>query len=153
MAYTCERCKEVLNHRDEMVFDGDELKTVNESNPDWGSAMCITCHEDLGSQAPVPTKSRIVIKSKFVTPDFDLTEITARYAAGNEWTTRECSHWINMLKEKGYTVTDRADFFYEVRYAFKKFDDMMHKDIGKPILETTTCSWDEKVWEPFKLDE
>jgi predicted nucleic-acid-binding Zn-ribbon protein len=42
--YTCNKCKEVFHYKDEVVFDGDELKTVDELNPDWSECTCITCY-------------------------------------------------------------------------------------------------------------
>lgn len=43
MGYKCDTCKEVFHYADEVVFDKDELKTVDEANPDWDSCTCTTC--------------------------------------------------------------------------------------------------------------
>ena len=40
----CITCEEVMNYNDEVVFDNDELKTVDESNPDWAYCECIECY-------------------------------------------------------------------------------------------------------------
>jgi predicted nucleic-acid-binding Zn-ribbon protein len=42
--YICNKCKEVFHYQDEVVFDGDELKTVDELNPDWNECTCNTCY-------------------------------------------------------------------------------------------------------------
>jgi hypothetical protein len=44
MAYTCANCGEKCHYENEVVFDDDELKTVDEKNPDWDSCICVTCY-------------------------------------------------------------------------------------------------------------
>lgn len=41
--FICDKCEKEHNYKDELVFDGDELKTVDERNPDWDSCTCNTC--------------------------------------------------------------------------------------------------------------
>jgi predicted nucleic-acid-binding Zn-ribbon protein len=43
MGYVCNECKEKFHCKDEVVFDGDELKIVDERNPDWNYTTCNEC--------------------------------------------------------------------------------------------------------------
>lgn len=45
-AYECDMCHKGYHYADEMVFDRDELKTVDELNPDWSTCMCRTCYDE-----------------------------------------------------------------------------------------------------------
>jgi predicted nucleic-acid-binding Zn-ribbon protein len=43
MGFQCNKCKEPIHYTDEAIFDNDELKTVDEQNPDWSEVLCTTC--------------------------------------------------------------------------------------------------------------
>jgi predicted nucleic-acid-binding Zn-ribbon protein len=42
-SYICTECNEEHHYKDEVVFDGDELKVVDERNPDWNEVTCNGC--------------------------------------------------------------------------------------------------------------
>lgn len=43
MGYICSQCHIEYHYEDEVVFDGDELKIVDERNPDWSYCTCNEC--------------------------------------------------------------------------------------------------------------
>lgn len=44
--YTCQSCGEVFGYADEVVFDGDRSKVVDELNPDWTTCHCFVCYDE-----------------------------------------------------------------------------------------------------------
>jgi hypothetical protein len=44
--FKCEVCEETFHYADEVIFDGDELKVVDEHYPDWDTCVCVECAYD-----------------------------------------------------------------------------------------------------------